>query len=147
MAFPAVATAALPQAGGTTVILGGGLSGLCSAFYLSRLYQQQQQQSSLAVKRKIVLLEKSDRFGGWVRSCTATSSSSSSNSSLKGKEREVIGEEVEFEAGPRSVRPVGLPGLLTLDLVCLHTLQAYLVYLTPDCTTSQRSTNWAWKNL
>ena len=78
------------------MILGGGLSGLCSAFYLSRQ----------GAKRKIVLLEKSDRFGGWVRSCTA--------SSLSNDARE---REVEFEAGPRSVRPVGLPGLLTLDLV------------------------------
>lgn len=68
-------------------ILGGGLSGLCSAYYLSKALP----------KSQIVLLEGSSRFGGWVRT--------------------IEHEGITFEAGPRSVRPVGLSGMLTLELV------------------------------
>ena len=67
----------------TTTILGGGLSGLCSAYYLSKLPQN-----------RVILLERSSRFGGWVRT-----------------------QPNGFEAGPRSVRPVGLQGLLTLQII------------------------------
>jgi len=72
----------------TTVILGGGLSGLSSAYYLAK---------TLPAAHKIVLLEKSSRFGGWVHTTQASG--------------------ISFENGPRSVRPVGLQGLLTLQLI------------------------------
>lgn len=74
----------------TTAILGGGLSGLCSAYFLAR---------SLPATHKIVLLEKSKRFGGWIQTVR------------KGQ------DGIDFETGPRSIRPVGLAGLLTLQVV------------------------------
>lgn len=72
----------------TTAILGGGLSGLSLAYYLARACPQD----------KIILLEKGSRLGGWIQTVKA-------------------GEDIHFESGPRSIRPVGLAGLLTLDLV------------------------------
>lgn len=74
----------------TTAVLGGGLSGLCSAYFLSR---------ALPASHRIVVLEKSKRFGGWVETV----------------HREQ--DDITFETGPRSVRPVGLAGLLTLQVV------------------------------
>lgn len=65
-------------------ILGGGLTGLSSAYHLSRKFP-----SSL-----ITLWEKQPRFGGWVRS-----------------ERVQVNDErgnpasVVLEAGPRTLRP------------------------------------------
>ena len=91
----------------TTAILGGGLSGLSTAYYLSR---------ALPPSHKIVLLEKSKRFGGWIHTFRHESG-------------------ISFEAGPRSVRPVGLQGLLTLDLVSL--LKA-----SDLAEKSHRSINW-----
>lgn len=79
----------------TTAVLGGGLSGLCSAYFLSR---------ALPASHRIVVLEKSKRFGGWI---------------------ETIHQEqngITFETGPRSIRPVGLPGLLTLQVVRWETV-------------------------
>ena len=73
----------------TTAILGGGLSGLSTAFYLSK---------ALPASHKIIILEKSKRFGGWIQTSKHENG-------------------ISFEAGPRSIRPVGLQGLLTLDLV------------------------------
>jgi len=66
------------------VILGGGISGLAAAWYLKQ-----------KTDRKIVLLEKSPRLGGWIRS-----------TSDKG---------FFFEHGPRSLRPNG--GEETLRLI------------------------------
>lgn len=82
----------------TTAVLGGGLSGLCSAYFLSR---------ALPASHRIVVLEKSKRFGGWIETI----------------HREQDG--ITFETGPRSIRPVGLSGILTLKLVrwiCLRRL-------------------------
>ncbi|KAG0141777.1 hypothetical protein CROQUDRAFT_51187 [Cronartium quercuum f. sp. fusiforme G11] len=78
---------------GSYVILGGGLAGLTCAYYLSKGLPA-------VSKAKIILLEQSHRLGGWVHS-----------PDLGQKERCV------FEGGPRSVRPKGLSGLMTLDLV------------------------------
>ncbi|EGG08851.1 uncharacterized protein MELLADRAFT_42777 [Melampsora larici-populina 98AG31] len=78
---------------GSFVILGGGLAGLTSAYYLSKGLPAGSQ-------AKITLLERSDRFGGWVHSPNV------------GRDERCV-----FEGGPRSVRPKGLSGLMTLDLV------------------------------
>jgi len=62
-------------------ILGGGLTGLSSAYHLSRRFPN----------AKITLLEKRGRLGGWVRS-----------------ERVELPQghgSVVLEAGPRSLRP------------------------------------------
>jgi protoporphyrinogen oxidase len=61
-------------------VLGGGLSGLSSAFHLSRRFPT----------AKVSLIEKQTRLGGWVRS-----------------QRVPINENVSIllEAGPRTLRP------------------------------------------
>ena len=61
-------------------VLGGGLSGLSSAFHLSRRFPT----------TKVTLIEKQTRLGGWVRS-----------------QRVTIKENVSIllEAGPRTLRP------------------------------------------
>jgi len=66
------------------VILGGGLTGLSAAFHLARKHPTLQ----------ITLVEKSIRFGGWVRSERVEVYDSDGN---RGK--------VLLEAGPRTVRP------------------------------------------
>lgn len=70
-----------------TVILGGGISGLSAAFYASerRLAQP-------------ILLEASDRLGGWIHS-------------LK------LENGTIFEMGPRMIRPRGPQGKNTLNLI------------------------------
>lgn len=71
-----------------TVILGGGISGLSAAFYAS--------EKKLG---SLVLLESSDRLGGWIRS------KESRNGTI-------------FEMGPRTVRSPNVPSAKnTLDLV------------------------------
>ncbi|KYN40934.1 Protoporphyrinogen oxidase [Trachymyrmex septentrionalis] len=71
-----------------TVILGGGISGLSAAYYAihnTRL-------------SSVILLEASNRLGGWIRSRSSPSGAI-------------------FEQGPRTIRPSGLSGMITLDLV------------------------------
>lgn len=71
----------------TVVILGGGIGGLSTAYYLLR-----------NTKRKVILLEGSSRLGGWIRS-----------------EKQPNG--LIFEHGPRTLRPVGEAGANTLNLL------------------------------
>lgn len=65
-------------------ILGGGLSGLSSAFHLSRRYP----------KSLITLLEKQPRYGGWARSERVDIKDQLGNTA-----------SVVLEAGPRTLRP------------------------------------------
>ncbi|XP_077295033.1 protoporphyrinogen oxidase [Arctopsyche grandis] len=71
------------------IVAGGGLSGLSAAYYLSKKYSK----SCL----KLLLLEGSDRCGGWVKSDQRA--------------------DFLFEAGPRTIRPKGIPGANTLNLI------------------------------
>ena len=66
------------------VVLGGGITGLSAAFYLARKHPTVQ----------ITLVEKSTRFGGWVRSERVQVSDSHGNRA-----------RVLLEAGPRTIRP------------------------------------------
>lgn len=84
----------------TTAILGGGLSGLSLAYYLAKACPAD----------KILLIEKSKRLGGWIQSVSTP-------------------EGISFESGPRSIRPVGLSGLLTLDLVSFWKLLVFQLTL------------------
>lgn len=68
-------------------ILGGGISGLSSAFYLSKMPGQ----------LKVNLFEASSRLGGWISS-----------------EKK---DGFIFEAGPRTIRPKGAAGNATLQLI------------------------------
>lgn len=72
------------------VILGGGISGLTAAWKLAR--------SSKGSSLNIKLLEASPRVGGWIKS-------------------NIVPGVTTFECGPRSLRPAGLSGLATLDLI------------------------------
>lgn len=79
-------------------IAGAGIAGLTAALELSRALPS----------HRIVLLESSQRLGGWVHSerITLTASDGSGKS-----------ETALLEGGPRSIRPVGAPGLAMLSLV------------------------------
>ena len=87
------------------VVVGGGISGLSTAYYLSKL-------SSLASKSigKIIVLESSNRFGGWV---------DTAQNDRNG---------VLHELGPRSLRRVGKSAENTLNLVNLFYSKLYSIY-------------------
>ncbi|KAF2000609.1 Protoporphyrinogen oxidase [Amniculicola lignicola CBS 123094] len=71
-------------------VLGGGVSGLASAYYLAKAFP----------KSRITLFEKQKELGGWIKS----------------KRVEVEGGDVLFETGPRSLRP-GMWTWCTAELV------------------------------
>jgi len=72
-------------------VLGGGITGLASAFYLSQELPN----------AKITLYEGSHRLGGWLHT----------------KYIDVGNGQVVFEQGPRTLRPSMPNGFVTLDLV------------------------------
>ncbi|KAK1329548.1 hypothetical protein QTO34_011753 [Cnephaeus nilssonii] len=84
------ASRGLPM-GRTVVVLGGGISGLAASYHLSRT----------PGAPKVVLVEGSERLGGWIRS-------------VRGPGGAV------FELGPRGIRPAGARGARTLLLVRLR---------------------------
>ncbi|SCZ98620.1 BZ3500_MvSof-1268-A1-R1_Chr3-1g05505 [Microbotryum saponariae] len=104
----------------TVAILGGGLSGLSSAFYFLRALPPHLRQST-----RIVVCEKQDRVGGWCRAIKVP---------LNGGKQ---GDQLVFETGPRSIRPVGLMGWLTIEMVSLQT--AHTIGLTPRIVTVSKS--------
>ena len=72
-------------------VIGGGITGLASAYYLS----------TYLPNSKITLYESGNELGGWIRT----------------KAVEVEGGNILFEQGPRTLRPHTVNGKLTLDLV------------------------------
>ena len=84
----AIENATAPQ----IAILGGGITGLAAAHYLTRELPQ----------AEITIYEGSDRLGGW----------------MKSKRVNVGTGNVVFEQGPRTLRPNPPAGLVTLDIVC-----------------------------
>lgn len=72
-------------------VLGGGITGLTSAFYLSKN----------SPNAHITLYEKTSRLGGWIDS----------------ERVQVDGGEILFEHGPHTLRPGGVAGLIPLELV------------------------------
>lgn len=87
----------------SVAILGGGISGLSTAYYLSKS----------SPKTKILLIEGSKRLGGWIRSERVSPGFHSSVPSSPTQEP----HNVLFEVGPRSLRPVGAGGAAILSLV------------------------------
>jgi protoporphyrinogen/coproporphyrinogen III oxidase len=73
-------------------VLGGGITGLASAFHLSRRFP-----TSL-----VTLLEKENRFGGWVKSDRVEVEDKGGNRA-----------SLLLEAGPRTLRP-GAKGVMEL---------------------------------
>ncbi|KAI8577171.1 hypothetical protein K450DRAFT_253193 [Umbelopsis ramanniana AG] len=94
----------------TIAVLGGGISGLTTAYYLSKLAPH---------GTKIILTEGSNRLGGWIKSCRVAPGEYgldrhipiSSNADMTND------SNVLFEGGPRTLRPVGPGGVVTLDLI------------------------------
>ena len=72
-------------------VLGGGITGLASAYFLSRDLPN----------AKITLFEASSRLGGWLHSRSV----------------DIGSGNVIFEQGPRNLRPTVPNGLVTLGLV------------------------------
>ncbi|PQE29244.1 protoporphyrinogen oxidase protein [Rutstroemia sp. NJR-2017a BBW] len=72
-------------------ILGSGITGLATAYYLTQF----------APDVKVTIYEGSDRLGGWMQS----------------KQIDVKGGQVVFEQGPRTLRPSNPPGLVTVNLI------------------------------
>uniref|UniRef100_A0A3Q2PHH6 Protoporphyrinogen oxidase n=1 Tax=Fundulus heteroclitus TaxID=8078 RepID=A0A3Q2PHH6_FUNHE len=72
----------------TVAVLGGGIGGLAASFYLSKSPQV----------TKVIVLESSSRFGGWLWSLRRS-------------------DGAIFELGPRGIRPVGAVGFNTLNMV------------------------------
>ncbi|GJN89373.1 hypothetical protein Rhopal_002353-T1 [Rhodotorula paludigena] len=108
-----------PPAEHTLAILGGGLSGLSTAHYFLRTLDP-------AVRRRtrIVVLEKEERVGGWCRAIRLQD-----GRRLGETEKPDGGKELlVFETGPRSIRPVGLLGWLTIEM-------AHDTGLTPSIVT------------
>ena len=91
----AIATKNIQYEGNQTspdvAVLGGGITGLASAYYLSQQLP----------KARITLFEGSLRLGGWLQS----------------KQIDVGTGSIVFEQGPRTLRPSRPNGWVTLDLV------------------------------
>ena len=83
-------------------VLGGGLTGLSSAFHLSRRFPS----------ARITLLEKGPRLGGWVNSERVTVEDDHGNTA-----------KILLEGGPRTLRPNGKS---TLELVGINQYIRYL---------------------
>ncbi len=82
-------------------VLGGGITGLASAYYLSELSPQ----------AKITMYESKPELGGWMRS-----------------NRVDVGDgQVIFEQGPRSLRPHPPNGTMTAQLVLSDHVYSYLM--------------------
>ena len=93
----------------TLAVIGGGLSGLSSAVYFLRNLTPEARKVT-----KVVVFEKQKRIGGW---CNAARL-------VKGErvehDKSLLGTKdvtIVFETGPRSIRPVGLQGWTTIELV------------------------------
>uniref|UniRef100_A0A8C3Y5B4 Protoporphyrinogen oxidase n=1 Tax=Catharus ustulatus TaxID=91951 RepID=A0A8C3Y5B4_CATUS len=71
----------------TVAVVGGGISGLAACYHLVRAPRPP----------KVLLLEASGRFGGWLQSSRTP-------------------EGAVFEHGPRGVRPAGTAGAETLHM-------------------------------
>lgn len=79
-------------------ILGGGISGLASAHFISKEFP----------KSKITVFESGEEAGGWIKS----------------RRIDVKGRSVLFEYGPRTLRP-GPQALATAQLVCSFRVRSF----------------------
>ncbi|KAJ1304235.1 hypothetical protein OPQ81_005399 [Rhizoctonia solani] len=96
----------------TTIgVLGGGISGLTTAFYLARYLPTSH-------PAKILLFEKSQRLGGWIKSDSVE---------IPSPANDATGScSVVLEAGPRTLRPRSLD---MLELINLLDLESSLILI------------------
>ncbi|KAI7904351.1 protoporphyrinogen oxidase [Cokeromyces recurvatus] len=90
----------------SVAVLGGGISGLSTAYYLSRLAPK---------STKIILIEGKDRVGGWIQSRRVSPGKYDSKNHLPKLSQE--DDSILFEAGPRSLRPEGPNGVILLEML------------------------------
>ncbi|KAI8071546.1 hypothetical protein BC940DRAFT_269365 [Gongronella butleri] len=93
----------------SVAVLGGGISGLSTAYYLSRL---------LPPHVRVRLIEASQRVGGWINS-------------------EQGDDGVLFEGGPRTLRPHGTSGTILLDLIRDLDLKSQIVQVPKSHPSAQ----------
>ncbi|KAN0061709.1 hypothetical protein ACQY0O_005701 [Thecaphora frezii] len=98
---PTVAASSTPPR--TLAVLGGGISGLSSAYRLSQRLSPSHY--------RILVLEQSQRLGGWIESHRTPLPSSSAASHPDAP------SPVLIEKGPRSIRPTGPTGMVMLELI------------------------------
>lgn len=96
----------------TVAVLGGGISGLSTAYYLARLAKP---------STKILLVEGKDRVGGWIQSRRVAPGHylkgvDDATASTPSTEKDAA---VLFEAGPRSLRPEGANGAILLEMASI----------------------------
>ncbi|KAI9483970.1 MAG: protoporphyrinogen oxidase [Benjaminiella poitrasii] len=89
----------------SVAVLGGGISGLSAAYYLSRLAPK---------TTKIVLIEGKDRVGGWIQSRRVAPGRYDRKHQPKLSQEK---DSILFEAGPRSLRPEGPNGAVLLEMI------------------------------
>ncbi|RPB26191.1 Protoporphyrinogen oxidase [Terfezia boudieri ATCC MYA-4762] len=95
-----------------TSSVGAGISGLTAAFYLAKK----------APGLPVTIYDSSPRVGGWIRTRHFETN--------KGK--------VEFESGPRTIRPVGDAFLVTTDIVTKLGIGDRLLLMTSHCAAARR---------
>ncbi|KAI9835291.1 MAG: hypothetical protein M1819_002435 [Sarea resinae] len=106
------ATAASGRGDGKDIaVLGGGITGLSTAYYLSKALP----------RANITLYEASERLGGWMDT----------------KRVEVGNGTVLLEQGPRTLRPAGIAGLVTLDLICKLGIEDEVLVTKKDSVSAQ----------
>lgn len=92
----------------TLAIVGAGLSGLSTAHHYLR-----QLSPRLRSNTRIVILDKQHRVGGWCRAVRIPSQDADDHAHHHKRRKD---SALVFETGPRSIRPVGLSGWLTLQM-------------------------------
>jgi len=91
----------------TVAILGGGITGLAAAYYLKK-------ECKFVTP---VILEKSPRLGGWVQTLYKNDGPN---------------DRFQYECGPRTIRPAGMSGMNTLDLLEEIGMQNQVQYVTRE---------------
>ncbi|GAA6023654.1 hypothetical protein JCM11491_006187 [Sporobolomyces phaffii] len=107
----------------TLGVIGGGLAGLSSAVYFVRALSPQARR-----RTRVVVFERQPRVGGWCHAHRLVDGGTSvvdDRHSLLGRRQS---DTLVFETGPRSIRPVGLQGWITIEL-------AHFLGLTPHVLT------------
>jgi len=89
----------------TLAVIGGGLSGLSAAYHFVRALSAEARRTT-----RVIVLEKAGRTGGWCRSVDVPGDKLGAKAVGEGK-------RVVLEGGPRSIRPVGRIGWLTVEMV------------------------------
>lgn len=93
----------------SSAVVGGGLSGLSAAHYLRKTFP----------KNAVSVYEASNRLGGWIKSNT-------------------VENNIIFEEGPRTIRPIGAPAQNTLQLIEELNLKEQVVPIVAQGASARR---------